>query len=742
MESAAVRTLHFAYVLSAILLIAGCDGPVRIGIEAARAARVAPNPTNEAGSPEINRPGLIHRVAFAPARAGSGNIIAPPVPQPADPSQIVGLILQNDSDKPMPARAVRFGQVFVPGQVPATASIAAVSSAGKLPTQLDVKTTNADGSIRFAAITVIAPALAPGASLGLMLTRTAPASSAAIPLARLAEDTVAVDIKTNDGKQHHLDSGALARTAIAADKVTVWRKGPVATEARVDTHIEGSLHVIFDIAADAAGGTMTDIEFCNDYAMQPVGGTVNYDVAIRSSGKEVLSQGGIRQLQYTTWHTVVRSDDLPEPHIVHDPAYLLRTGALLNYDLKSGVDASFIGAETRQMAGSGFGILGNAGLATYMGSTGGRPDIAPITGANAAWVITQDRRAERYALAQADAAGSIPWHYYDVAHDRVLNLEDYPTIWTDSRGLTMGSHVGLPQPVYPFNDKGGQIDRFTTCSCFSLDGAHQPDLSFVPYLMTGGRYYLDQLMSQAAWNLVAAEPGTRQLGRGIVVTEGVGQVRGQAWALREIDNAAYILPDDNTLHSYFVRMRDNNYAYLQSQLPDLTKREGAAYGYSIATPAATSVAPWQQDYLGESVGQAASQGYAPARNVLRWLAHFLVGRFTSADDGFDPHDGVTYQLIVTNGTIAPQVFYQTWAEIDRKTNTVGLGYDDPAKWAKWAYPAYQQEALATVATIINVLDDPDARKAYAWLATNLPVKTGIGGRMPGFSIVPATTTEP
>ena len=109
---------------------------------------------------------------------------------------------------------------------------------------------------------------------------------------------------------------------------------------------------------------------------------------------------------------------------------------------------------------------------------------------------------------------------------------------------------------------------------------------------------------------------------------------------------------------------------------------------------------------------------------------------------FDPHDGVTYQLIVTNGTIAPQVFYQTWAEIDRKTNTVGLGYDDPAKWAKWAYPAYQQEALATVATIINVLDDPDARKAYAWLATNLPVKTGIGGRMPGFSIVPATTTEP
>ena len=116
MESAAVRTLHFAYVLSAILLIAGCDGPVRIGIEAARAARVAPNPTNEAGSPEINRPGLIHRVAFAPARAGSGNIIAPPVPQPADPSQIVGLILQNNSDKPMPARAVQFGQVFVPGQ--------------------------------------------------------------------------------------------------------------------------------------------------------------------------------------------------------------------------------------------------------------------------------------------------------------------------------------------------------------------------------------------------------------------------------------------------------------------------------------------------------------------------------------------------------------------------------------------------------------------------------------------------
>ncbi len=688
-------------------LLMGCDDAVRFGSGAAFAQ------------------GL---------RGGAGILTAPAVPQPKGSDQIVGLIIENDSGRAMPPRAVRFGQVFVPGTVPSGSAIVAVGPHGAVPTQLDVKTTNPDGSLRFAVISVGSAAMPAGGTMPLMLTRGAPPVSAPVPSSRLSADTVAVDIALHDGAVHHIAVGPAMAQAIAAGKASIWREGPVATEARVDVPVQGSLHVVFDIAAEAAGAITTDVEICNDYAMQPVGGTVNYDVSVSQNGTSVLQQANIRQLQYTTWHLALRSDGATGPHIVRDPAYVLRSGAVLGYDLASGVDGSVIAGEVRQMQGSGFGILGNAGLSLYMGTTGGRPDIGPITGANAAWLLSQDARAEKYALAQADAAGSIPWHYDDVAHGRAVNLDDYPTIWTDPRGLTIGARVGLPQPVYPFDSKGGQIELFTKCNCFSLDAAHQPDLSFLPYLMTGRRYYLDQLVFQAAWNATGVAPGVRQNGKGIVVTIGIGQVRAHAWSLRTIDNAAYILPDEHPLKAYFVRLRDSNYAAFEDRITQLTVQEGEAYGYDATLGKDGAIAPWQQEFLALAVGQAAAQGYPPARRAMQWMTHFLATRFLVPDSGFDPHDAVTYQIRVapSEQATAEQLF-KTWGEIARGTDA--MGYATHGQWTKWTFPASQQEALASLATAIAITDDDAARRAYAWLRANGP-PPDFARRDPQFSIAP------
>jgi hypothetical protein len=291
----------------------------------------------------------------------------------------------------------------------------------------------------------------------------------------------------------------------------------------------------------------------------------------------------------------------------------------------------------------------------------------------------------------------------------------------------------LTQSIFPYGQPG-PLQPFSTCNCFSLDSAHQPDLSFVPYLMTGSRYYLDQLVFQAAWNATAATPEPRQNGKGLLLLIGIGQVRGHAWSVREIDNAAYILPDNHPLKAYFLRLRDNNYAAFESRMPELTQQEGEAYGYDATLGAGGTIAPWQQEFLALTVGEAAGQGYEPARRVMQWMEHFLATRFLVAASGFDPHDAVLYQIQVGPSTNAtPDQLFKTWAEIERGTDAIG--YATHGQWTKWTFPASEQEALASLATVINITHGEDARKAYAWLQANGP-KEDFARRDPQFSISP------
>lgn len=740
-----MRNRGWLIIVTAALGLCGCNEPVRIGIQAARAAGEVPARPAAIGqaAPQASPP--VHRVAaVAAAPQGRAAITAPPVPQPAEPGQIVGFLLQNTTDTPMKSRAVRFGQVFVPGQMPSGSGLVASTNGKVVPTQLDAQASNPDGSIRFGIVTIIAPPLSPGQSMPFMLSRSPASTEPAIPLARLGNADIGIDITVRDGEHYHLNVGQIAAEAVAANHVSLWRHGPVATEARIDKPVVGSLHMVFDIAADAAGGVTTDVQFRNDYAMQPVGGLLWYDVSVSSNGKVILHQDNVRHLQYTDWHIMVHSDGQPDPHVVHDAAYILRSHAVLHYDLAGGVDPIFLAGEAKQLGGPGFGILGNAGLAMGMGMTGARPDIGPETAAAVAWIISQDPTAAAYAIAQADADGTIPWHLYDVAHGHQLSLDDYPKIWTDSRGAFRGPGGGLTQQSWPFNNKGDFIVPYSKCECFTLDWAHQPDPAYVPYLMTGIRYYLDLLVDQAAWNLVGATPRQERMDKGIIMGLSTtwGQIRGNAWALRTIDNAAYITPDHYPLKSYLEKMRDNNYKYLEDHTAEFTRDEGEAYGYFFTYIGKNRmIPPWQLDYMGLAVGQAATQGYEPARRVYKWMANFLVNRFLNADHGFDPHDATDYQIIIVPpgeplNNVDPAHFYKTWKEIgeaDEASEIATHGH-----WTQWTFPMGQLEALADLSTIIDLLDYPGARKAYAWLKAETQAKPPMPQRALEFDIVPAT----
>ncbi|MBN9562417.1 MAG: hypothetical protein J0H14_17075, partial [Alphaproteobacteria bacterium] len=142
---------------------------------------------------------------------------------------------------------------------------------------------------------------------------------------------------------------------------------------------------------------------------------------------------------------------------------------------------------------------------------------------------------------------------------------------------------------------------------------------------------------------------------------------------------------------------------------------------------------WQQDYFGQVVAMAAEQGNAQAKQVLHWESNYLVGRFLQASNGFDPHDGVAYNMIVGTGNGS---LFQTWAEIEQAIAPSGLGANFSGQWAALEYPSYQAWALATLASTITVEQSPQAIQAYGWLQAHTQVNAAWQAASPLYNIVP------
>src|SRR5690348_11617561 len=102
--------------------------------------------------------------------------------QPQNPGDIVDVQLQNNTTSTQPAGEITFGQTFVDGDLPAGAQLIALINGQQVPVQMDVKTTNPDGSVRFAVLTVDAPAIAPNSHVDVMLAQGTPSNAGTSPV--------------------------------------------------------------------------------------------------------------------------------------------------------------------------------------------------------------------------------------------------------------------------------------------------------------------------------------------------------------------------------------------------------------------------------------------------------------------------------------------------------------------------------------------------------------------------------
>lgn len=680
----------------------------------------------------IGATGPAHGLRAQPAR-----VRALPVPCATRPGEIAGIVLEGRGAAA--SAVVTFGMPFAAGEVPRGATLAArLDGGGAIPTQLDVVTRHADGSARFGVVALAAPPLRRGERAGVLLLR-----AAAAPPAPLAADEAlqarraVLEVGPAAGRVWRADLTDMARRALAA-RDGLWQAGPLVVQARIIRPVPAeaaggveSLRCVADVAIQADGVLRVDAWLRNDIAMRPGGGRATYDMRLDLDGRAALAAAGIRQAQYTGWGRILGAmrdgTAAAEPPLVrHDAARLAALGTVARYDLATGVAESVLqqlGAATAQAGWAA--PLGARGIAQDMFAGGGRPDIGPATGWQAMWLMTGDPRAAAYAIGQAEAAGAIPWHFWDQEGGGWLDTRRWPRLWTDPRGRA--PPTGLRQPVP--GDTG-----------WAADTSHQPDLSYVPYLLTGRRAFLDELQAQAAWSVMSRAPnqwergaaGARGPAEGVNVVRG-HQVRGAAWCLRQVGNAAWASPSGDHHLPWIEETEGANWAWIRSRIPDWTAEQGEAHGWIpgvYGIPGA--LPPWQQDMFASAAAAAARRGQPDARAVLAWMENFLAGRFLSAGRGFNPRDGCAY-LIAISPEIPGARPFTTWARIGAET--LRRDWSNRDGWSK-SEGNFGQHALQSLAALSDVLGSGPARRALAWLTrAGAPYTNPVQAEL-GLNIVP------
>jgi hypothetical protein len=650
-----------------------------------------------------------------------------------------------------------FGQVFAPGHLRADAGLVGVVSHGNVvPLQVDIKAKHPDGSVRHAILSGVLPKAAAGEKVPLILGAAPPMANKLAPSnAGPAVPEVLLNI---DGVQYR------ATIDPKGTPLQRWLSGPVVQESRAQVPFVGPAgphpHLTALFAFRSYGEKVRlEVVIENTRTFAGPARNYTYHVAITAGGKTLYATSPdgppITHYRQARWRWVSwlgAASDL----VVHpDTAYLIATRAIPNYDLS-------VKPSEKMLAEWGRGV--NAGpmkigpIREYMPTTGGRPDIGPLPGFTVAYLLSHDRRAHDAMLAAADGAGSWPIHYRDENTGYPLRTDTTALSQVTTHGNM--AHKG-PLPV-PRTIKGQDQVPYTP------DTAHQPSLAYLPYLITGEQFYLDELHFWAAWNPLETAPGNHGNGAGLVRWQ---QLRGQAWSVRTLGHTAYITPDDHPMKAYFSRQLGNNLdfylrTYVEGKPNALGIYDGSGEGaFQLGgTPPGTGAAPWQDDYFTWAIGHLVELGSEKAKALFNWKAQFVVGRLTAP--GFDPIMAADYFYRVRDDAGGP--VYDTFAQMYQKNYSGDVIADDdrkpmsvpgkrwidqktPAAQAAWireagrkwtdgqtfgyagstmGYPSNMQPALATAVT----LGVPGAEKAWQVFESRTVKPVYADG--PQFAIVP------
>ncbi len=395
--------------------------------------------------------------------------------------------------------------------------------AGTLPTQTDVKVRWPDGSIRFAVVSARIPA-----SGTLPLTDAAAPGQPAMLPAPAASVTLTIGGRPFTATLQHASANA-------------WLAGPLVWEGRTVIAPGGHsfLRVIFDTRSYAGGGTRVDVtvENCLD---TPSADQVTYDAEITIDGRRVFQQAGVTHKYLARWRRVFLTGGLVESSVAPDMAPFVAARALPGY--LATVDAPQRAVTGPGVSGTGFGPLAFGDLTVPMNAHSGRAELAPYPDWTAQYLVHKLPSQREYVLRHGELAGSWGIHVRNPDGSfPTLDAPDNGYYWLDPRWKDPGNRSA------GFTGPQGHLEHRAEPG----DLAHQPSLAYVPYLLTGDRFFADEMAFWANYCLIGsfASDDNRKGPQGLLIGN---EVRGIGWGLRNLGDAAAYLPDLSPLKGYLA----------------------------------------------------------------------------------------------------------------------------------------------------------------------------------------------
>jgi hypothetical protein len=257
-----------------------------------------------------------------------------------------------------------------------------------------------------------------------------------------------------------------------------------------------------------------------------------YTVTLSVPGKEAYVRS-LKHFGATRWHQRRWWGEEPRVHVKLDKTYLQDTKAIPKYENVQPTE-SFLNSVRRSTE-----PMSNGDQEPNMDATGYQPGIGPLPQWDALYAVSTDVRALEYMLANADGGTAYSIHIRDEKTGLPISIDNYPN-----------TSLADPQNSSPALPSGGRSIYFE-----GQWSSHQPSIGYLPYVVTGDYFYLEEAQFWSAWNLIWPNKEDRDRTKGWWYT---GSIRGAAWAYRSLGQVAYITPDAHPLKGYWLEKLSNN----------------------------------------------------------------------------------------------------------------------------------------------------------------------------------------
>lgn len=347
-------------------------------------------------------------------------------------------------------------------------------------------------------------------------------------------------------------------------------------------------------------------------------------------------------------YAIQNLEDLQQSKVV--PAYM--TGGVV----QSKIDA-MPSVFTPNMQGHFPGVMNEAGY---------QPTIGLLPECDAVFIKTGAKKAYDTVIAMALAGGRYPVHFRNNS-DEFLNFAANPNLSADASttNTMMESGTGDDAPIWKIT--------------------HHPSIGFLAHVITGWRYFADEICFMAVTNHFYQTDNKRGFALGYFMSNtGMNTTRGVAWALRTLTQACMARPYGDSRYDQFQTAFDNNVNFWYDlSLVGPPQGWTPPYGdYTGPEDNVVYIATWQEDFTTAAMGMMLD--YKPSSKMTAlfgWKANSIVPRLgDGTGNNYDYHDAAPYNIAAwpssdSNSAFLSGPYYSSWKQIH--LDTLALATPNP-----------------------------------------------------------------